>query len=79
MEFAYRRRRRKEDPGFVQDEYDLIEDISGALQEGVHVLTRAAGEISNSFSDARRELIRYGLDPGRAGSGSSGWYTGDEE
>ena len=78
LEFA-RRRRRRAVSGYEQDEDDLIEDLSGALQDGVHVLARAAGELRHSFVDARRELVRYGLEPGRTGAGSSGWYTGDEE
>ena len=79
-ELTFRRRQRAADPGFSQGEADLVEDLSGAVQEGLHVLARAATEISHSFADAKRELIRYNLDPNDAiGAGSSGWYTGEDE
>ena len=80
-ELTYRRRRKQAaDPDFSQSEGDLVEDLSGAVQEGLHVLARAAQEISHSFADARRELVRYNLDPNEiVGAGSSGWYIGEEE
>lgn len=66
--------------GFAQDEIDLVDDLSEALSEGMHVLASAAEQLtSHDFGDASRERIRYGLDPGRAGAGSSGWYTGEED
>jgi hypothetical protein len=79
-ELTFRRRQRAGDPGFSQGEADLVEDLSGAVQEGLHVLARAAQEISHSFADARRELIRYNLEPNEViGAGSAGWYTGEDE
>jgi hypothetical protein len=79
-ELTFRRRKRAVEPGFSQSEGDLVEDLSGAVQEGLHVLARAAQEISHSFADARRELIRYNLEPSEiVGAGSAGWYVGDEE
>ncbi|MBN1965162.1 MAG: hypothetical protein JW910_10985 [Anaerolineae bacterium] len=79
-ELTFRRRQRAEDPSFSQGETDLVEDLSGAVQEGLHVLARAAQEIGHSFADAKRELIRYNLEPSEiTGAGSAGWYTGDED
>jgi hypothetical protein len=80
-ELTYRRRQRAaREADFSQNEGDLVEDLSGAVQEGLHVLARAAQEIRQSFADARRELIRYNLEPSEIiGAGSAGWYVGDEE
>ena len=56
-----------------------MQDLSDAVHEGIHVLGWAAKEIGQSFDEARRELIRFGLDPQGEGAASSGWYAGDEE
>lgn len=75
-----RKRYRPGDAGFDQDEIHLVDDLSEALSEGVHVLAAAVENLGRQdFGDADRERIRYGLDPGTAGAGSSGWYTGDED
>lgn len=81
-EFIHLRRQRLGEQGFLQDDGDLVEDLSHAVHEGLQVLSKAASEISHSFADARREMIRFGLDPtgsAEPGGGSSAWYTGDEE
>ena len=75
-----RRRYRRGKAGYDQNEIDLVDDLTGALTEGIHVLAAAAEQLErDDFSDASRERIRYGLDPGRAGAGSSGWYTGEDD
>jgi len=80
-EFYALRKRRMVDPEFEQGEHDLVEDLTIAVHEGMQVLGKAASEITHSFTDARREVVRFGLDPQGSGSGggSSAWYTGDEE
>lgn len=67
-------------PG-LEGEVDLVDDLTAAIHEGLYVLTEVADQLAggHKYSDANRERIRYGLDPGGAGAGSSGWYTGDEE
>lgn len=83
-EFTYRRGRRALgiEAGFEQAEADLVEDLSSAVQEGLHVLSEAAKQINYAFGDARRELVRFGLDRGADGGsvGGSGdaYYFEDE-
>jgi hypothetical protein len=76
-EFA-RKRRGLPNGEYEQSELDLVEDLSQAVTEGMDVLS-AAMQAATSFGTVSRERIRYGLDPGRAGAGASGWYTGDED
>jgi len=79
-EFMAIRRRRLQEQGFLQGDEDLVEDLSLAVHEGLQVLSKAASEITHSFAESRREVIRFGLDPqGGSGGGSSAWYTGEEE
>lgn len=81
-EFTHIRRARRRTPGFEQGEYDLVEDLSLAVHDGLQVLSRAASEIQSSFDNARREVLRYGIAPqheGHGGSGQHAWYYGDEE
>lgn len=83
-EFTYRRSRRilRGAVGFEQNEGDLVEDLSTAVQEGLHVLSEAAKQINYAFGDARRELVRFGLDLGATGGGVGGsgdaYYYEDE-
>jgi hypothetical protein len=78
-EFVYRRRLRQAaiGPQFEQNEHDLVQDLSMAVHEGLDVLTHAAHTIGHSFKEARRELIRFGLEPGYGGS-DHGFYYEDE-
>ena len=76
-EFARKRRGLPAD-GYQQSELDLVEDLSQAVTEGMDVLS-AAMKAATNFGTASRERIRYGLDPGHAGAGASGWYTGDDD
>ena len=81
-EFTYIRKLRLADPNFDQNEGDIVGDLSLAVHGGMAVLSRAAREIQDSFEDARREVVRYGLAPqheGHGGAGRHAWYTGDEE
>ena len=71
--------RKQEKDDYEQGEADVVEDLSHAVHGGLQVLSRAATEITHSFDDARREVIRYGLDPTRAGAGSHAWYAGEED
>lgn len=79
----FSRRRRKLEADFIQDDFDLVDDLTGAMAEGLHVLAQARQlaeqQGSSSFSSADRERIRFGLGTGRTGSGTSGWYTGEDE
>jgi len=65
----------------IDNEVDLVDDLTAAIHEGLYVLTEVADQLvgRDKFSDANSERIRYGLDPSGAGAGSSGWYTGDED
>lgn len=63
---------------YQQSELDLVEDLSQAVTDGMDILS-AAMQTATNFGTASRERIRYGLDPGDAGAGASGWYTGDED
>ena len=66
--------------GFVQDEADLVEDLSLAVREGLQILGQAAGGFYPDYASSTRERIRYGLDPsGASPSSSNVWYTGEDE
>lgn len=77
------RRRYYTPPGvspYEQSEGDLIEDISHAVEGGLHTLAQAAQVIGHTFGEARRELIRFGLDPASTSSSSSyAWYMGEDD
>ena len=80
-EFTYLRRRRHQRYGMLDDsEETLVHDLSEAVHHGLDHISHAASELAHSFSDARRELVRFGLDPLSAGShDGSAWYYEDEE
>jgi len=65
----------------LDDKADLVDDLTAAIHHGLYALTEVADQLvgRESYSDANRERIRYGLDPGGAGAGSSGWYTGEDD
>lgn len=79
----FSRRRRKLQAEYIQDDMDLVDDLTGAMAEGLHVLAQARqlaeSQGSSNFSSADRERIRFGLGAGRTGSGTSGWYTGEDD
>lgn len=81
-ELTHRRGLRRRNGGYIQTEGDLVEDLSTAVQEGLHVLSEAAKQINYAFGDARRELVRFGLDLGADGGGVGGsgdaYYYEDE-
>ncbi|MEZ5339332.1 MAG: hypothetical protein R3F46_13865 [bacterium] len=76
-----RRRLRGQLGGFEQGESDLIEDLTTAVSGGLSALAETAELLSNTFSAARSELIKFNLDSSGAGSGagSSAWYYGEED
>jgi len=79
-ELTRRRYSRPAKPGYIQGEVDLIEDITAAVGDGLHTLAQAAHVIGQSFSEARRELIQFGLNPTSTSASSSyAWYAGDED
>jgi hypothetical protein len=81
-EFIHRRKLRLATlgPGFQQDEHDLVQDLSDAVHDGLDVLSHAAQSIGHTFSEARRELIRFGLDSGGlGGAGAQEWYFDDDD
>jgi hypothetical protein len=79
-ELTRRRCLRPAKPGYEQGEVDLIEDITAAVGDGLHMLAQAAHVIGQSFSEARRELIQFGLNPTSTSASSSyAWYAGDED
>lgn len=64
----------------IEEELDLVEDLTFVLKESLAVLTEAADQIGYAdYTAANQERIRFGLEPGQTGAGSSGWYTGDED
>jgi hypothetical protein len=84
-EYNYRRGSRSARKGeaYAQSDSDLVDDLSSAVQEGLHVLAEAAKQISYTFGDARRELVRFGLDltsdgVGVGGSGDA-WYFDESD
>jgi hypothetical protein len=80
-EFTYLRRRRLLYTGMLDEsEETLVHDLSAAVQTGLEHVTHAASELAHSFADARRELVRFGLDPLSAASpDGSAWYFEDED
>jgi hypothetical protein len=78
-EFTYLRRRRFERTGMLDDsEETLVHDLSVAVHSGLEHISHAATELAHSFSDARRELVRFGLDP-QGGSEDAGWYFDEDD
>lgn len=77
------RRRYYRDPvtgQLIVETYDPLEGLSETLETGLHMLAGAAAGVTESFTHAYRERIKFGLDPGgMAGGGSSAWYSGDDE
>lgn len=77
------RRRYYRDPvtGEVKvDEYDPLSGLSDTMHTGLSILAGAAAGVTETFSQALREKIRFGLDPaGGSGGGSQAWYTGEDE
>lgn len=64
----------------IAEDMLLVEDLTFALKESLAVLAEAADQIGYAdYSAANQERIRFGLDPGQTGAGSSGWYTGDDD
>jgi len=81
-EFTYLRRRRRLTTGMLDSgDETLVHDLSEAVQHGLETISHAARELGHSFADARRELVRYGLDPTAAGShdGAAWYYEEDED
>lgn len=75
-----RLRRRGQLGGYEQGESDIIEDLTSAVSGGLSALAETADMLSNTFSAARSELIKFNLDSSGAGqgSGASGWYSGED-
>jgi hypothetical protein len=64
----------------ILDDYDPLENVAETLQTGLSMLAGAATGVTETFTPALREKIRFGLDPGGiAGGGSHAWYTGDDD
>jgi hypothetical protein len=64
----------------VVDDYDPLENVAETLHTGLSMLAGAATGVTETFANALREKIRFGLDPGGiAGGGSHAWYTGDDD
>lgn len=82
-EFTYLRRRRLQRTGMLDlGEESLVHDLSEAVHSGLEHISHAASELAHTFADARRELVRFGLDPlvgGGAGQDSAGWYFDEDE
>jgi hypothetical protein len=77
-EFTYLRRRRQRAPGMDFGEESLVHDLSEAVHSGLDHIAHAASELAHTFADARRELVRFGLDP-LSGEDSAGWYYDEDE
>lgn len=78
-EFTYLRRRRFLRTGMLDDgDETLVHDLSEAVAHGLETIGHAARELTHSFADARRELVRFGLDP-QGGSEDAGWYYEDDD
>ena len=79
-EFTYLRRQRFLRYGMLDDsEETLVHDLSEAVHHGLEHISHAASELAHSFSDARRELVRFGLDPIAGSTDGAAWYYEDEE
>lgn len=62
----------------VIEEYDPLGTLSEAVQGGMHLLAGAAAGVSETFSHALREKIRFGLDPQEGGGGEHAYYYEEE-
>lgn len=64
----------------IEDDLELVEDLTFTLKESLDVLAQATDPLGySSYAEANQERIRFGLEPGTTGAGSSGWYTSDED
>lgn len=78
VQFSHRQRRPRQ-PG---TEDDLLYDLTESVQEGLGVLSQAAQHLGYSFENARRELVRFGLDPllsGISGAGGAGNFSSSDD
>jgi hypothetical protein len=79
-EFTYIRRQRLLATGMLDlSEETIVSDLSAAVHHGLETLSHAASELGHSFAEARRELIRLGLDPAVGGGSDAGFYYDDDE
>ncbi len=80
-EFTYLRKKRRLHTGMLDDSDEtLVHDLSEAVQQGLDHISHAARELGHSFADARRELVRFGLDPTASGGHDvAGMYYDEEE
>jgi hypothetical protein len=76
-----RRRRGMKDVELLPAEMDIVEGLTHVVSEGFSAMADAALKLGNSFSGAKREQIRYGLETDSAGHGASshGWYFADDD
>jgi hypothetical protein len=80
VEFTRRRYAKLQAPDYTPERDDLLEDITAAVEGGLFTLAEAVTHIGHSFSEARREVVRFGLDPAQTSSGSTyAWYNVDDE
>lgn len=63
----------------VEEYYDPLEAVFESVQTGISLLAGTAAGVTQTFSDAVRERIRFGLNPGDTGGGEQAWYYDDEE
>jgi hypothetical protein len=64
----------------IEEEIDLVESLTYQLKESLGFLAEITEHSGHQhYRSASKERIRFGLNPGQSGSGSSGWYTGDDD
>lgn len=76
------RKRYYRDPqtGELVEEYiDPFEAVVGSIQSGMHLLAETAVGVTESFSEALREKIRFGLNPVDSGGGEQAWFYDEDE
>jgi hypothetical protein len=76
-ELMYRSRMRHM-PHLLEADYSIEENLGSAMQYGAQVIAEAAQKLTNTFNDARSEMIRFGLGKDGGNSDESGWYMDEE-
>ena len=76
-ELLYRGRRRHL-PHLLETDYSIEENLGSAMQYGAQVIAEAAQRLTNTFNDARSEMIRFGLGRDGGEGDESGWYMDED-
>jgi len=80
VELTRKRYYRDPETGELIEEYiDPFSAVVDSVQTGLHLLAGTAAGVTESFSEALQEKIRFGLNPGDTGGGEQAWFYDEDE